>query len=67
MTTIPMYDDIKGTDYSGPVLLTAAQKARTQARADRWTQTVIAQARDASDPETQRNAQILLTSRGIGW
>lgn len=40
----------------------------TQRRNDeRWTQTLIAQARDDSDPETRDNARALLTARGIAF
>ncbi len=53
--------------YSGPVRLTPAQRVRTAELHDAWTQTLIAQARDASDPETQANAQSLLRTRGISY
>lgn len=49
------------------VTLTPAQRANHNAKADRWTQTLIQQARDASDPETQQNAQTLLRNRNITW
>jgi hypothetical protein len=53
--------------YIGAVTLTAAQRDSTQARTDRWTRVLIAQAQDDGDRETQANAQMLLRKRGIGW
>lgn len=55
MTTAPIY-------VSSPELRKLSYAAH-----DRWTQTLIKQANDDSDPETQANAQLLLTNRGIAW
>ena len=49
------------------VKLTAAERASHEAKHDRWTQTLIAQARNDADPETRDNAQLLLDNRGISW
>ena len=55
MTTSPIY-------VSSPEL-----RKMSYAAHDRWTQTLIQQARDESDPETQSNARLLLDNRGISW
>jgi hypothetical protein len=47
--------------------LTPEQRASHEAKVDRWTRTLIEQARDDSDPETQANARLLLANRGIAW
>ena len=54
-------------DYFGPVRLTPAQKDHTALLTDQWIQTLIGQANDGSDPETQANARLLLTNRGVDW
>lgn len=50
-----------------PVRLSARQKAHTQSLADAWTRSLIAQARDDSDPEMRDNARTILDFRGIAW
>jgi len=55
MSTAPIY-------VSSPELRKLSYAAH-----DRWTQTLLAQARDDSDPETQANARLLLDNRGIAW
>lgn len=49
------------------VKLTPEELASHEQKVDRWTQTLIQQARDGGDPETQANAQTLLRNRGISW
>lgn len=49
------------------VTLTPEELASHEQKVDRWTQTLIQQANDDTDPETQANAQTLLTTRGIAW
>lgn len=53
--------------YVGPIRLTEAQKVQRDHANARWIQTLIAQARDDSDPETQGNAHALLRNRGIAF
>ena len=53
--------------YTGPVQLTDAERERLQQREDNWLTVLILQARDDSDPETQANARLLLTNRGMEW
>lgn len=53
--------------YAGPVQLTDEQKARRVESENRWLTTLVLQARDDSDPETQANARALLTNRGMEW
>jgi hypothetical protein len=49
------------------VKLTPKQRASHEQKVDRWTQTLIQQARNNDDPETQANARLLLGNRGISW
>lgn len=53
--------------YTGPVRLTAEQRADCQKSVDRFTASLIAAARDDSDPEYRDNARLLLDSRSISW
>lgn len=55
MSTSPIY-------VSSPELRKLSYAAH-----DRWTQTLIQQANDDTDTETQANAQTLLRNRRIAW
>ena len=47
------------------VTLTDKQRTNHAEKVDRWTETLIRQARNDDDPETQANARLLLDNRGI--
>lgn len=47
------------------VTLTPEQRASHNAKRDAWFETLLAQAHDDSDPETQANARLLLKNRGV--
>ena len=49
------------------VTLTDKQRTNHAEKVDRWTETLIRQARNDDDPETQANARLLLDNRGISW
>lgn len=49
------------------VTLTDAERSSHERKLDRWTETLIAQARNDADPETRENARLLLDNRGISW
>jgi hypothetical protein len=57
-----------GTMSTAPIYVSSPELRKlSYAAHDRWTQTLLAQARDDSDPETQANARLLLDNRGIAW
>ena len=53
--------------YIGPIRLTPEQRAVAQRRTDEWVGSLVRMAHDDSDPETQANAQLLLSNRGIAY
>jgi hypothetical protein len=55
------------SDMHTMVTLTETERASHEAKYDRWTQTLIQQARSDEDPETRDNARLLLDNRGIRW